>query len=336
MSLELFLFLAGHGITPVFSSILEGFNRFAFGCDSDGKSIGGWGLRIFLVLTLLFPLTSCEKKEAPKNGKPTVLVSVPPYIYFVNKIAQGSVNVETLVPSGANPHIYEATPREVQRHQNAALWVYLGEPLDKKVIQFFRDSQQQIGLIDIARGIDLLSYREDNECATTHSHCQHHRHDEGHDLHIWLSPILAKQQARIISNALTALLPDQKEKFNANLQVFLEELDQLNQQIAEILSPMRGKSILVSHPAFGYFCRDYHLVQLSIEIEGKDPLPQHVTEILAKAKSDHIQSILTEPQYSNKGAELIAKSMNLPTHLVDPYAENYSENLLSIAKVIAQ
>ena len=109
----------------------------------------------------------------------------------------------------------------------------------------------------------------------------------------------------------------------------------MDQQITALLAPMEGKAILVSHPAFGYFCQDYHLVQLSIEMEGKEPLPQHVTEILSLAKHYAIQAVLVEPQYSNKGAELIAKRLGLPTHSVDPYAENYLENLIAIAQVIS-
>jgi len=292
--------------------------------------------RILILLTLLLPLASCEKKQTQKKEKPSVLVSIPPYAYFVDKIAQGTVEIETLIPAGANPHIYEATPREVQRHQNADLWVYLGENFDKRALQFFRDSKAQVRIVDVAHGIDLLSYCEEDGVVTEHHHCHHHSHDEGHDLHIWLSPVLAKQQATRISEALIALLPEKKEMFTTNLQNFLDELDALNEQIATMLLPMKGSAILVSHPAFAYFCRDYQLIQLSIEMEGKDPLPQHITEILAKAKSYHVQSVLTEPQYSNKGAELIAQSLGLPTHMVDPYAENYLENLHKIAEVIAQ
>lgn len=291
-------------------------------------------IRIVLLLALLLPLASCEKKETPKNEKPIVLVSVPPYIYFVDKIAHGLVDIESLVPAGANPHIYEATPKEVQRHQNAALWVYLGESLDKKILQVLRETRKNTQIVDVAQKIDLLSYCNEEELDGHHhhDHCEH----DGSDLHIWLSPILAKQQATTIAGALMDLLPESRQELSANLQVFLNELDQLNEQISALLSPMKGKAILVSHPAFAYFCQDYHLVQLSIEIEGKDPLPKDVTEILQKAKHYNIQSILTEPQYSNKGAELIAQSMNLPTHMVDPYSENYSDNLLSIAKVIAE
>lgn len=286
----------------------------------------------FLFFILFVPLCSCVKKEE-KLTKPIVLVSIPPYAYFVKKIAGETVYVETLIPPGVNPHVYEASPQKVKRHQHAALWIYLGEPFDQKVLQFFKNSHKSIQILEITKDIPLLSICEDNELRTEHLHCAHHG---GYDLHIWLSPTLAKLQAQNIADALIVLLPEYKEFFLSNLHHFLNELDTLNHHIAHLLDPLKGKAILVSHPAFSYFCKEYHLIQLSIEIEGKDPLPQHITKILKKAKHESIQSILIVPQYSNKGAELIAKSLSLPTHTVDPYAENYSENLLSIAKVIAE
>jgi zinc transport system substrate-binding protein len=278
---------------------------------------------------------SCESKNPTKSEKPTVLVSVPPYVYFVKKIGKDAVEIETLVPAGANPHIYEAAPKEVQRHQSAALWIYLGEAFDKRALQFFKDVKNPIQVVDITKGIDLLSLCEEDELVTEHAQC-HHGHEEGKDLHVWLSPKLAKAQAQKIGAALVALMPERQTFFETNLQALLSELDRLDNEITRLLEPLHGKAILVSHPAFGYFCHDYHLIQLSIEMEGKEPLPQHVTEILDKAKHYAVQAVLTEPQYSNKGAELIARSLHLPTHSVDPYAENYSENLLAIAKVIAE
>jgi zinc transport system substrate-binding protein len=291
-------------------------------------------IRLLLSILIFLPFFSCEVKEKPNSGKPTVLVSIPPYAYFVKKIAQDAVEIETLVPAGTNPHIYEATPQKVQRHQNAALWIYLGESFDKKVFKFFQDVKKPIQIVDITEGTHLLSICEENAMATERTHCHHD--DEGKDLHIWLSPTLAKLQAEKIAKALIELIPSQAVKFESNLQTFLNELDELDQQIATMLMPKRGKAILVSHPAFGYFCRDYHLIQLSVEIEGKEPLPQHVAEILNKAKSYSVQTVLTEPQYSNKGAELLAQSLSLPTQMVDPYAENFSENLLTIARFIAK
>lgn len=289
----------------------------------------------FLFLIIFLPFFSCTKTDKPISQKPIVLVSIPPYRYFAEKIAQDIFEIETLIPAGANPHIYEATPKEVQRHQNAAIWIYLGEPFDQKVLHFFEESAKPILIVDVTQGIELLSFCEEDALVTEHAHC-HHGHDEGKDLHVWLSPTLAKQQAQKIAEAFIAFLPEQQLKFEENLQSFLNELDELDTQIVQLLEPMKGKAILVSHPAFGYFCRDYQLIQLSIETEGKDPLPQHLTTLFAKVRSYSIQTVLIEPQYSNKGAELIAQSLHLSTHMVDPYAENYLENLLTIAKAIAE
>lgn len=292
-------------------------------------------LPFLLLLILLLPLTSCEQPSERKKERPTVLVSVPPYTDFVNRIAKGAVEVISFIPTGANPHIYEATPKEVQRHVDADLWIYLGNNFDQRARQFFKEVHAHVQIVDITQGIRLLTLCEEEEQSSGH-HCHSHSRDEGRDLHIWLSPLLAKQQATTIADGLIALIPEKKEIFVANLQAFLIELDQLNDQITTLLAPLNGTAILVSHPAFAYFCRDYHLIQLSIEIEGKDPLPQQVTEILALAKKHKVQSVLTEPQYSNKGAELVAQSLGLPTHMVDPYAENYMENMLRIAEVISR
>ncbi len=288
-------------------------------------------IHILAFLILLLPLTSCGEQEKPLEGKPLVLVSVPPYIYFVDRIAAGAVEVASLIPAGVSPHIYEATPREVQRHQSAALWIYLGESFDKRTLDFFKKSRKPIEIFPVTQGIDLLSY-----CKEEGRTCPHHAHEEGKDLHIWLSPRLAKKQAEGIAIALGELLPAQKQQFGANLKNFLRELDELDAEIAALLAPMQGKAILVSHPAFAYFCRDYDLVQLSIEMEGKDPLPQHVTQILAKAKQLPRPKRAHRAPVQQQRGELIAQSLGLPTHLVDPYAENYSENLLEIAKVIAE
>lgn len=287
-------------------------------------------VRLLVAVLLIFCFGSCEKKGVSKEAKPMVLVSIPPYAYFVKKIADDVVNVAMLVPPGANPHVYEALPQEVQRYQNAALWVYLGEPVDKKALQAFKDLRAKMPIVDVTQGIELLSVCEEDG----HTLCRHD--EEGKDLHVWLSPTLAKIQARHIADALIELMPEERKRFEGNLHVFLHELDALNENLAEILAPMKGHAILVSHPGFAYFCRDYDLIQLSIEVEGKEPLPQHVTEVLAQARKYGVKSVLIEPEFSNKGSELIAQSLGIPTHFVDPLAEDYEANLIKIAKVIAE
>jgi zinc transport system substrate-binding protein len=277
-----------------------------------------------ILFTLLLCLAACGSPPPHESKKPTVLVSLAPYAYVVKKIAGESVVVQTLVPQGANPHLYEAPPKQVAEHQNASLWIYLGENSDRKLLQFFKEQSHPIQTLDLAEGIELLE--EGHTCSL---------HESSKDLHLWMSPSLMRVHAQKITEALCTLIPAEKERLHSNLATLLSELALLDATLSALLESKQGTTLLVSHPAFGYFCKDYGLHQLSIEIEGKEPRPQELDHILSHALDEQISLILTEPQHSNKGAEALASVLHLPTHEVDPYAENYPETLLHLAELIA-
>lgn len=105
--------------------------------------------------------------------------------------------------------------------------------------------------------------------------------------------------------------------------------------MAVILNPLANRTILVSHPAYAYFCRDYNLTQLSIEFEGKDPMPQQLTKILETARDLKVKKIFIQPQFQNKGAKLIAKELDAELITLDPYSEDYFEMMREIGNRIA-
>lgn len=284
---------------------------------------------LLLLLTIFF--FGCGKTEMV-NTSPTVLTSIPPYIYFISRIAGDTVKIETLVPPGANPHIFEPTPKQVEKARGAQVWFTIGDSFEKKIVATLTQSNPELRLVSMTQGIPLLSIDED---AHELGACTHHHSDEGKDLHIWLSPKLARIQAETIAHSLSEAFPDNRSLYQKNLEELLRDLQNTEDEISQELAPMRGLAILVSHPAFGYFCRDYGIVQLSIECEGKDPLPKHITHILKMAEKYQVKSVLTQPQYNNKGAELIAEKLHLPIFLVDPYSSDYLNNLRYITRVIS-
>ena len=281
----------------------------------------------FLLCTLALLLAVGCEKSSPAPSKPIVLVSIPPYLDFVQRIAGETVTAISLVPVGANPHIYEPTPKEMEQFRLAALWLRLGEPSDQKAYRILKESSMHIA--DITQGLKLLPL--------AHSTCsQAHPHNESQDLHVWLSPKLAAHQAEGIASHLGVLLPENKEKYERALSILLKDLKSIDEEISTLLASKSGSTLLVSHPAFAYFCNDYKLKQLSIEIDGKEPLPKDILSLLSCIKTYNIRSILTEPQYSNKAARLIAEHLQLPTYEVDPYAQDYFKNLHLLAQLIAK
>lgn len=265
-------------------------------------------MKRLIFLLLFFPVLAF--------GAPQVLVTVAPYKFFVEKIAGNSVQVQVLVPAGANPHSFEPSARTLVKASQSALWLRIGEAFEKKSIAVLKNSNPSITIIDMRQGVI--------EC--TGDHC---------DNHIWLSLELVKIQAKIIKQALAKLSPDNEPLYQLGLERFLREIDQMIASNKKLFAERPTKAILVSHPAFGYFCRDYGIQQLSVEHEGREPTIKQTNELIEKVRALGVKKAIIEPQYQNKGTLLIADELHIPAYLIDPYAESWRDNMNYIAATFA-
>lgn len=276
-------------------------------------------LRLFISFFCIIPILGYPER-------PIILVSVPPYLYFVKKIAEDTVLAESLIPSGANPHLYEPTPKQVQLQKQAILWLKLGEKADQKAQRIFQEMTSPPLILDLTEDVVLLPYKDANDPCCSYSSTK--------DLHIWLSPKIIQMQAKKITQILIQLFPIYTELYKSNLNKLLKELEQVDQELTTLIKNKQTKAILVSHPAFAYFCKDYNLEQISLEEEGKECLPQYIPELLHKIKTLGIDGIIIEPQHGSKAAKLVAQKLAIPIYLIDPYSEDYIENLKRLAEAV--
>lgn len=278
-----------------------------------------------LVSVLLCISSLLSAAGEPARSKPIVLVSIGPHKTFVESIAGDTVTVSTIVPKGANSHTYEPTPKQTNTFMNADIWFRIGEPFEPKLVNLLKAHRPGLRMVNMRDGVQMIQF----DPAKPHSHrcC----YNDFEDIHIWLSPKEAKVQAKTIAQALTAAYPQNRTLYQNNLEKFLKQLDDLDREIKEIMAKGDAKVILVSHPAYAYFARDYGLEQLSVEFEGKDPTVQQLTQLINQAKADHIGKVFIQPQHSKKGAVLIAKQLNATVVVLDPYAEDYFESMLLTA-----
>jgi zinc transport system substrate-binding protein len=280
---------------------------------------------LFSFLFLTGILTANETIAA----KPTVLVTLAPYKFFVERIAGDTVKIALLVPPAASSHTFEPTPKQTLEAGRAALWFIMGEPFETRALPAIKNNNPAMQVIDLRQGVQLIY---GHHC---HAAECHHGVDSA-DLHLWLSPKIAQIQARTIAKGLIQLLPQHSDLYTKNLETLLQELQALDQEINNALAPLQNRFIMVSHPAYAYFCREYTLTQLSIEFEGRDPTPQQLTSVLNEARTHGIKTIFTQPQYSNKGAKLIASYLNAQVVSLDPYSEDYFNSMRSIALHFAE
>jgi zinc transport system substrate-binding protein len=100
------------------------------------------------------------------------------------------------------------------------------------------------------------------------------------------------------------------------------------------------------HPSFTYFARRYNLKEVGIiEVSpGREPTPRAFQKIIAAMRQFGIKVIFSEPQFSPRIAEVLAKEEGAGVLLLDPiggrppYGDDYLKlmryNLETMAKAM--
>jgi zinc transport system substrate-binding protein len=152
------------------------------------------------------------------------------------------------------------------------------------------------------------------------------------DPHIWLSPRLVKVQARNILNGLLRIDSARGAFYERNYKSFIAELSALDTEIKGIFAGKReGKVFMVFHPAWGYFAQAYGLEQVAVEMEGKEPGPVDLKELIHHARDEGIKVIFVQPEFSTRSAEAIAKAIEGEVVFANPLALDWADNLRKVA-----
>ncbi|MDO9258219.1 MAG: zinc ABC transporter substrate-binding protein [Bacteroidales bacterium] len=284
---------------------------------------------IFFILFTAFPLISCQHQTVDKN-KIQLTVSIIPQKYLVTFIAGDKCDVQAMLPTGSNHETYEPAPRDMEKISSSKLYFALGA-LDFELtwLDRLKASNPAMNIINTSEGIQMLSgHNHDDEKSGEHR-------NHGIDPHTWLSPSCMKVQAANISKALSTIDTANASFYNSNLNKFYQTADSVDRLIREKLAGSEGKSILIFHPALAYFARDYNLIQISIEQDGKEPSPAYLAELVKTAKGKGIKAVFISKEFDTRNAEVIAREIKGKVVVFDPMAENWAENLIHLADLIA-
>lgn len=290
-------------------------------------------IKRFILLVFLLLLTTSVSAES--SAKLQVFASILPQKFFIEKIGGDLVNVEVLVGPGMSPHTYEPLPQQMSRLSRARLFFTIGVPFEKVLKDKIVSVCPDLKLVETDKGVVRRSMQT-HEDSSDHQHDEGCTHGEGEpDPHIWLDPELVMIQAGNIAEALKREMPDKSGEIEARLSAFVEELSSLSAELAKQLEPLKGQTLLVFHPAFGYFADRYGLKQQAIEIEGKEPAPRQLVELIRRCRAENVHVVFVQKQFPVSAAETVARSINGSVVSINPLAENYIENLKEIARAVA-
>jgi zinc transport system substrate-binding protein len=259
------------------------------------------------------------------------IVSIAPEMTFVKAIGGDKVDVSLMVQPGNSPHTYEPKPSQMTAIAKAQLYFAIGVEFEHVWLPKFQSLNTQMKVIDLSQGIEKIEMVHHEEHA---SHAEHEH--EGKDPHIWTSPANVKVIAQNIYKALSTIDTTNTKYYEKNLNSFLAQVNATDTQIQKILSSLKGsRNFMVFHPSWDYFAKAYHLTQIAVEVEGKSPKPRELVHLIKEAKKQKVTAIITQPEFSDSSAKIIANELHIPVVKISPMAPNWSENLIQMAKTIA-
>ena len=241
---------------------------------------------------------------AKSNAKPTVTVTIPPYQYFVDKIAEDKVDVNVMVSNGNNPETYEPYAQQMMELSKSALYLKVGSiGFEQTWMKKLQDNAPDMKVIDTSAGIKPAKTPGGNI-----------------DPHVWMSCSNARIIASNILKALCNLEPKNKAFFEKNYLSLLKIIDKRDSTIRKGFKdhPEMVRKFVIYHPILTYFARDYQLEQLAIEEEGREPSASQLKSLIERARKEKIRFCLIQAEFANRNTTTFIKESQTKAMNINP------------------
>ena len=283
------------------------------------------------IARLLFLLVLIPAVLWAGDGRITVAVSLQPYATLVKMLGGDRVNVVTLLPPGADPHNFEPKPAVIKAFSVAQVYFTDGSGLDKIWLPRFLGANKNVQVIDISKGIEWMKLEHEE-------HGAHGHHHEEMDPHIWTSPTRMRFLAQNIFQELKKLDPKYVIDYVNRASMVQDELALVERQLNEavISMPKDRRSFIVFHPTYGYLAKDFKLKQYTIEVNGKEPKPRDLANLVKVGRKNGVKTVFVQPQFSKRAAETIAKELGAVVVETDPLSADFIGNTQKFIKAIKE
>lgn len=251
-------------------------------------------------------------KPSPQSGKTKVVTTFLPIYLFTKAVAGDAANVEILVKPGTEVHDYQTTPENVKAIATANVLVKNGLGLEEFLEDTVKNAQNsKLTEIDASLGIQALNQISPVENTEKGEKDHDHDHKAGNP-HVWLDPVLAKQQVTNIRDGLITADPTNKATYEANAANYIKQLENLNSEYQQILQKTPNCTFVTFHDAFPYLAKRYNLKQVAVVEIPEDQLsPTDVQNVIEAVKKYKVKALFSEPGIDNKLLKSLSQDLKL-------------------------
>jgi zinc transport system substrate-binding protein len=238
-----------------------------------------------------------------------ISVSILPQKYVIDKITNNSIDVNVMIPRGASPATYSPKPKQLLSLKRSKIYFSIGVPFEKAWLPKFTSINPNIKIVYFGKNLKNLDKNP----------------------HIWLDPIFLISEAEIVYKELSKLYPKREKEFKTNFLKFKTQLQELDNYAK---THLHNQKFIIFHPNLHYFAKRYHLKEIAIEKEGKEPTLRYLLKIIKIAKKENIKIVFTAPEFSHKNAQFLANKIGGKVVKFSALEYNIIENLKKVIKIL--
>jgi manganese/zinc/iron transport system substrate-binding protein len=264
--------------------------------------------KLLLSLLVISSLFSC-KKENQENGKLNIVTTTTMITDLVKNIGGDHINLQGLMGSGVDPHLYKASEGDVTKLVNADIIFYNGLHLEGKLVEVFEKMESQTKTpIALAEEIDKSTLIGSDYFASNY------------DPHVWFNIAYFKQFAKKVTQVLSEKDPKNAENYSENEKQYLIKLDALQENIKATIEtlPQEKRILVTAHDAFNYFGKNY-----AFEVVGLQGLStateagvQDVQKLAAFIIDKKVKAIFVESSVPKRTIEALQAAVKSKGHEV--------------------
>ena len=276
----------------------------------------GLGKRTFLavavaagVLLVVGPAQAAEYKIVCTVGMVTDVVK---------QVAGDRAEVEGLMGSGIDPHLYKPSRSDMSKIMRADMIFYNGLLLEGKMTDaLIRAATSGKKVYAVTELLDEKYLLEPEEL-------------EGlYDPHVWMDPSAWANTVEVIRDKLIEYDPDGEATYKKNAEATLEHLKQLDAYAEKILKtvPKAQRVLVTAHDAFNYFGRrfGYEVVGIqgiSTESEAGVKDIEKLVDLLVQRK---VRAVFVESTVSQRNIKALIDGVAARGHKVVIGGELFSD-----------
>jgi len=277
-----------------------------------------------LLLAEILVLSGCgvsNQKTINTDNAEKIKVAATIYpLYDIVKMVGGDKIIPILIlPPGASPHTFSASPAQIKEAQGSRLFFTIGGEVDN----WAKDIEN---VIDGVQTVELNQFLQLKPFGSANSnHISLDAPAPGDikadlDPHTWLDPNNAEMMAKKISSYLEKIDATNKDYYEINTQNFIANLKSKDQEWQDKLKNLTKKDLVVFHDAWGYFADHFglHIAGAFEPFPGKSPTPQYLINLQAIVKKNNITALFIEPQLSKEAIITLAGDLKLKINVLDP------------------